>query len=117
MQQGTARRGNGLCEHRVDQGSAVGVMGCDGGGGSGSGLLWGRGHRRVRARGTRTRGRAQVTKLGARWRAEHRNDGARALAVKWLTAGEAQARMQGTGGLKGACSECMEMYGPPPLFL
>ena len=51
--------------------------------------------------------------LGARWRAGHGNDGARALVVKRLTAGEAQAQMQGTG----VCSECMEMHGPSPLFL
>ena len=34
-------------------------MGSDGGGGSGSGLLWGQRHRRVRARVTRTRGGEQ----------------------------------------------------------
>ena len=36
--QGTAAR-----THRVDQGSATAPMGSDGGGGSGSGLLWGQG--------------------------------------------------------------------------
>ena len=69
--QGTARKGSELCAHMVDQGLAAAAMDCDGGDGSSSGLLWGRRHRRVRARGTRTRGRAQVTKLGARWRARH----------------------------------------------
>ena len=49
--QGMARSGSGLRAHRVDQGSATAAMGSDGGGGSGSGLLWGRRHRRVRARG------------------------------------------------------------------
>ena len=93
---------------------AQGGPGLDSGG---RGLLWGRRHRRVKAQGTRTRGRAQVTKLGTRWRAGHGNGGGRALAVKWLTAMEAQALMQGTGGLRGVCSECIEMYGPPPLFL
>ena len=59
MVQGTARRGSGLCAHRVDKGSATtAAMGCDGGGNYGS----------VRARGTRTHDRAQVTKLKARWR-------------------------------------------------
>ena len=74
------------------------AVGCDGGGGSGSGLLWGRRHRWVNARGTRTCGRAQVTKLGVRWRAGHGNGVARALAVKWLTVGKAQAQMLGRGG-------------------
>ena len=115
--QGTARRGSGLCAQRVDQGLAAAAMGCDGGGGFGSGLLWERRHRRVRARGILTRGRAQVTKLGARCRVGQGNGRGRALSVKSLTTGEAQAWMQGTGGLKGVCSECMEMYGPPPLFL
>ena len=107
--QGTTRRGTGLCTHRVDHGSATAaVMGCDGGSGSGS----------VRARGTRTRGRAQVTKLGARWRVGYGNGGARALAVKWLTAGEAQARMQGMGGLKTGAQREMKAWnenerGPP----
>ena len=86
--------------------AALAVGCCGGGGTAGSGLG-----------GTRKRGRAQVTKLGARWRAGHGNGGARALAVKWLKTGEAQARMQGTGGLRGVCSECMEMYGPSLLFL
>ena len=30
--QGTARRGSGLCAHRVDQGSAAAAVGCCGGG-------------------------------------------------------------------------------------
>ena len=50
-----------------------------------------------------------------------RVQGGQSTALKWLTAGAlsraSQARMQGTRGLKGVCSECMEMYGPPPLFL
>ena len=41
--QGMARRGSGLCAHRVDQGSAVAAMGCDGGGSSGSEMAHGRG--------------------------------------------------------------------------
>ena len=85
----------------MDQGSAAATISCDGGDGSGSGLLWGRRHCWVRARGTRTRSRAQAAKLGARWRAGHRHDGARALAVEWLTAGMAQARMQGARTLVG----------------
>ena len=32
--QGTARRGSGLCAHKVDQGLAAAAMGCDGGGGT-----------------------------------------------------------------------------------
>ena len=35
----------------MDQGSTVAAMGSDGSGDSGSGLLWGRQHRMVRARG------------------------------------------------------------------
>ena len=62
------------------------AMGCDGGGGFGCGLLWGRRHRWVRAPGTRTRGRASVARLGVRWRAGHGNGRARALAEEWLTA-------------------------------
>ena len=67
--QGTARSGSGLRAHRVDQGSVAAAMGSDG---SGSGLLWGRRHGRVRARyrgaqewmqGT---GGAQGTMMGAR---------------------------------------------------
>ena len=75
--QGTTRSGSGLRAHRVDQGSAA-AMGCDGGGGFGSGLVWGWRHHRVRARVTRTRDRAQVTELCARWRAGHRSSGAKA---------------------------------------
>ena len=110
--QGPARRGSGLCTHRVDQGSAGAAMGCHGGGGSDSGLLWGRRHRWVRARGTRTRVRAQVTRLGAPWRVGHENGGARALAVKWLMAGKLD-----TGGLKaeeGLEGIWMEMKMSPP---
>ena len=40
--QGTARGGRGLRVHRVDQGLVATVMGSDGDGGLGSGLLWGR---------------------------------------------------------------------------
>ena len=53
--------------------------GAGGGGGTCSGLLWARRHRRVRAQITRMRGRAQVMELGARWRAGHGSGGARAL--------------------------------------
>ena len=59
--QGTTRSGSGLHAHRVDQGSAAAVVGLDGGGDSGSGLLWGRQHRRVKARVTWTRGEEQGT--------------------------------------------------------
>ena len=52
--------------HRLDQGSAVTGLGCDGGGGTGSGLQWGRRHCWDRARGTRTRLRARVTRLRVR---------------------------------------------------
>ena len=93
--QGTARRGSGLCAHRVDQGSTAATMGFDRGGSSCSGLLWGRRHGWVRARGTWTLGKAQVTRLEARWRVGHENGGVKALAVKWLTAGKLD-----TGGLK-----------------
>ena len=65
----------------VAQGSTA-VVGSSGGtssGGTGSRLLWARRHRRVRARVTRTRGRAQVTELGAWWRARHGSGGATAL--------------------------------------
>ena len=50
--QGTAGSGSGLCTRTgvVDQGLAAAAVGLDGGGGSGSGLLWTRRHRRVRAR-------------------------------------------------------------------
>ena len=81
-----------------------------------SGLLWGRRHRRVRDRGTWTRGRAPVTKLGVRWRAGHGNSGARALAVKWLTAEEAQARMQGTGRLREYVLNVWRCMAPLPSF-
>ena len=69
-------------------------MGCDGGSGSGSGLLWGRRHCWVRARGTRTRLKAQVTRLGARWMAGHGDGG------EWLTAGMAHGR-DGSGADAG----------------
>ena len=60
-----ARRGSGLCVHKVDQGSAAAAMGCDGGGGSGS----------VRALGTLTRDRAQVARLGARMQGTRAREG------------------------------------------
>ena len=63
--QGTTRTGSGLCAHKVDQGSAAATMVCDGGGGSGSGLLWGRRHRWARARVTRTSGRPGLRSLSS----------------------------------------------------
>ena len=55
------------CKARL--GAAVDPDGGAGSGGTDSGLLWARRHRRVRAGVTRTRDRAQVTELGAQWRA------------------------------------------------
>ena len=52
--------------HRLYQGSVVGGLDCDGGDGTGSGLQWGRRHYWDRARGTQTRLRGWVTRLGAR---------------------------------------------------
>ena len=66
-----ARSGRVLRVHRLDQGSAAAALGCDGDGGTGSGLQCGQRHYWDRARGTRTRLRAQVTRLGARMRAGH----------------------------------------------
>ena len=66
-----ARGGNVLRAHRVNQGSTAAALGCDGYGDTGSGLQWGRRHCWDRARGTRTRRRAQVTMLRARMRAGH----------------------------------------------
>ena len=97
-------------------GSAVAVMGCDGGDGSGCELLWGQRHRWVRALGTRTHDKAYVTRLRARWRAGNKNGKARALAANWLTAGKLD-----TGGLRvkeglERIWMVMKMSPPPPPF-
>ena len=68
---GTTRSSSALRAHRVDQDSAAAALGCDGGGGIGSGLQRGRQHYWDRARGTRTRLKAHVTRLGAWMRAGH----------------------------------------------
>ena len=69
--------------HRLDQGSAAAALGCDDGGGTGIGLQWGQRHCGDRARGTRTRLRAQVIRLGARMRAGHGHGWARAQTRAW----------------------------------
>ena len=80
------------------------AAGCCGGGGTAGSRLW--------SLGRAVESRARVTKL--------RNNGARARAVKWLTAGETQARMQGTGRLKAGAQRVVKAWnenerGPPVL--
>ena len=96
--------------HRMEQGSAIADLGCNGGGGTGSGLQWGRRHSWDRALGTRTCLRARVTRLGARMRVGHGHGWARAR-----TRSRQLVRRQGTArawrGLKlrakdGLWKEC-----------
>ena len=68
--QGRARSGSGLrsCIGVVDQGSVATTVGSDDDGGIGSGLLWTRWHRRVRARMGASSGGAQGTDGRKQWR-------------------------------------------------
>ena len=94
--QGTARSGSGLCARTgvVDQGFAAMTVGSDGSGGTGSGLLWTRRHRRVRARTGASSGGAQCTDV----------------VPKTVQAGNV--------GCGGGCEwNGMRMSQPPPLFI
>ena len=94
--QGMARSGSGLRVRIgvVDQGSAAAAVGSDGGGGIGSGLLWTRRHRRVRARTGASSGGAQGTDA----------------VLETVQAGNV--------GRGGDCERNgMRMSQPPPLFI
>ena len=94
--QGTARSGSGLCARTgvLNQSSTAAAVGSDGGDDTGSGLLWTRRHRRVRAR-------TGASSYGAK--------GTDAMPET------VQARNVGRGG--GCERNGMRMSQPPPLFI
>ena len=113
--QSTTRRGGELCAHRVDQGSAAATMGCDGDGGSGCGLLWGRRHCWVRARGTRMLGRDQELSSGCGCREPGHGKGEAhgGGMAHGRGAGHRRAQSRGEPGGKNEQNE----NEAPPLFL
>ena len=86
--------------HRLDQGSAGTGLGCDGGGGTSSGLKCGRQHYWDRARGTRTRLRDQGAD-DSRARARLGQGSNTRVALGTGGSVMAHARMQGARALEG----------------